>query len=113
MFKPKKWILNRPVKLYLGNNVIKIVTEIKSLGVFFREHLTWTPRILCVSTKLNRLNAIMYKQIHLLPIRARRFICNALFLPNLTHSHSILGTTKKSIKHKLLVPQKKSYKEKS
>lgn len=72
LFRPRNKIARVSTNLCLGGNNIEFVQEIKALGVFFSEHLTWDQHINHVGMKLNKLNGLMNKHRHILPQNTKK-----------------------------------------
>lgn len=96
------------VELRLGSKKIEFVRVVKSLGVLLEEHMSWNDQLEAVLNKLSKAVGIMCKFRFFLPQKIKLLLYNSLFLPCLTYSYLVWGTTTKSNIEKLLRIQKKA-----
>lgn len=108
LFKPtnsKACISNN---LCIGTSSIEIVPSVKSLGVFFDEHLTWNKHIDNISSKLARVVGVLTRLRFFLPQKIKLLIYHSLFFSHLNYCLLVWGRTTATNITKLHLLQKKA-----
>lgn len=108
IFRTRNRVIELTKKLYLDNDEISVVREIKALGVTFTETLSWNKHVQNVCNKLNSVTALINKNRQILPVKAKRLIYNGLFLSTLNYCHLVWGTTSSDNLKKLGICQKRA-----
>lgn len=107
-FRTRHTVIEPTKNLYLDNDIISTVNEIKALGVIFTETLSWNKHVQHVCNKLNSFTALINKNRQILPEKAKCLIYNGLFLSTLNYSHLVWGNTSSDNLKKLSVCQKRA-----
>lgn len=108
LFRTRNTALPTLPKLCVADEEIKIVSQIKTLGVIFSEHLSWDQHVELICSKLNKITGVLNRHRHFLPSSVKRIIYNALFLSTVNYGHMVWATTSKANMHKLSVCQKRA-----
>lgn len=111
-----KAVLFRPINsrasignsLCIGSSRLEIVPHVKSLGVFFEEHLTWNTHIDNVFSKLARVVGILARLRFFLPQKIKLLIYHSLFFSQLNYCLLVWGRTTTTNISKLHLLQKKA-----
>lgn len=101
VFRTRNTIMRGPVNLFLGGSKIPCVSNVKTLGVTFNEHLFWDPDIDQIKTNLSRSCGVIGKVRYFLPINVKLLIYNSLFYSQLTYALLVWGSTAQSHLNKL------------
>jgi len=72
---------------------IEAVDKIKYLGLVFDSKLTWAAHCQYLSTKLRKINFVLYHSRSILSLTHRKILYQYLFEPTLTYGISIYGGT--------------------
>uniref|UniRef100_A0A3B3I1E4 Reverse transcriptase domain-containing protein n=1 Tax=Oryzias latipes TaxID=8090 RepID=A0A3B3I1E4_ORYLA len=99
---------NKELSIEKNNVLIKSVTEIKFLGVFIDDKLSWKPHIRHIQTKVSKSISIVNKSKHILGYNSRYLLYCSLILPYFTYCIEILGNNYKSSLHPLFLLQKRA-----
>ena len=69
----------------INNTIIEKVEEFNFLGLTLDTHLNWKKYSEIVSTKCSGIIGIFNKLKHVLPLRIKIMLCNALLLPHINY----------------------------
>ena len=92
----------------LNNIELEEVSNTKFLGVIINEHLAWENHIHGLTGKLSRLNGVLARLKHQLPLHVMKTIYNALFASILQYGISVWGGTITKQSKSLVTLQKKA-----
>ena len=122
LFPPNKQVLNRAsskesksisqalkpeIKLYIGQNQIKEVTDTRFLGVQFDPLLNWSTHIQTLRKKLISCFAVIKRISTFIPRENYKNIYHTLFKSHLSYCISVWGGANKSFMNKLFTVQKR------
>lgn len=79
------------ININLNSQPIKRTTQTKILGIIIQSNLKWNNHIQTLSTKLAKINGILFRLSKTLPNSTLKLIYNTLFLPTLSYCISIWG----------------------
>uniref|UniRef100_A0A8C7XUM2 Reverse transcriptase domain-containing protein n=1 Tax=Oryzias sinensis TaxID=183150 RepID=A0A8C7XUM2_9TELE len=99
---------NKEPSIVINNVLIERVTEIKFLGVFIDDKLSWKPHIRHIQTKVSKSISIVNKSKHILGNNSRYLLYCSLILPYFTYCIEIWGNNYKSSLHSLFLLQKQA-----
>ena len=107
--------LNSSFKIKLDGKRLLPTTSVKYLGVLLDEHLTWSPQILHVQMKLNRVNGIISKLRYQANIHWLKTVYHSLFGTHLLYACQLWSQSNKETQNKSRtlqnrVPPKKTFK---
>lgn len=108
LFRPRQQLTRYEFNLKLGSTVIEVVPVVKSLGVLFEEHMSWTNQVEAVLNKLAKLVGILCRLRFFLPQSIKQLLYKSLFLSKLSYCYLVWGTTTKTNITKLHKIQKKA-----
>ena len=98
------------IKLKLNGKEIKQVQEIKFLGVFIDDKLTWKSHIQYINTKISKSIGILYKVRHILNKEWKMNLYKTFVVPYLNYCNIIWASTYKTSLNTLLIKQKRALK---
>lgn len=107
LFRSKNKPISINYTLSLGTSSIEIVSQHKTLGVFFSENMTWDCHINYLIAKLSRVVGIVSRCRNVLPLNIKLKIYYALFQSHLSYCHLVWATTTKTNLKSILLLQKK------
>uniref|UniRef100_A0A3B3I2D7 Reverse transcriptase domain-containing protein n=1 Tax=Oryzias latipes TaxID=8090 RepID=A0A3B3I2D7_ORYLA len=99
---------NKELSIEINNVLIESVTEIKFLGVFIDDKLSWKPHIRHIQTKVSKSISIVNKSKHILGYNSRYLLYCSLILPYFAYCIEIWGNKYKSSLHPLFLLQKRA-----
>lgn len=67
LFRTRNTVLPTLPKQCIADEEIKIVSQIKTLGVIFSEHLSWDQHVELICSKLNKITGVLNRPCHFLP----------------------------------------------
>ena len=97
------------IKLFIGRNQIKEVTDTKFLGIQFDPMLNWSTHIETLRKKLITCFAVIKRISAYIPIINYKNTYHTLFESHLSYCISVWGGAKKSLINKLFTVQKKQF----
>ena len=92
--------------IYLGENIVKEVTEVRFLGVIFDPLLQWSAHIQYLKKRLRTSFAIMKRISSYIPTANHKSIYHTLFESHLSYCISTWGGAKKKLVDQVFVTQK-------
>lgn len=107
VFRPKTRQIPPNLTLSLNNTEIEIVSEFKTLGVIFTEHMSWDRHVDYISSKLASINGILYRHRDFLPKNILLLLYNSLFVSHLQYCSLVWGTTTLTNINKLSILQRR------
>lgn len=108
LFRPKNRNVSSNFNIVLGLSQIELVQNVKTLGVYFNNHLSWNDHIINIAKKLSKVLGKLYQFKNILPCRLKLLIYKALFEPILNYCSLVWSTTSQSNLNKLHILQKKA-----
>lgn len=108
LFKPKNRRISSSFNIILGPSVIEIVPNVKTLGVYFNEQMSWDTHVNNIVKKLSRVLGKLCQFRNLLPRHIKMLIYKALFMPHLNYCNLVWCTTSLSNINKLHLLEKKA-----
>lgn len=84
------------VNLQYKSQAVEMVNSIKTLGVYFTQHMQWNDHINSILLKASKAVGIVWRHKSILPLKAKLAIYNALFLSHLNYCMLVWGTTTKT-----------------
>ena len=106
--KPRKKLDNSQNVLHIDNNQIEKVNEIKFLGVFIDNHLSWKTHINAKSNQILKANSILSRLKNFVPIPILTTIYNSLILPHLSYAIASWGNINNKEMKRLTLLQKRA-----
>ena len=89
IFRPRQKTLPITRQIIIENNVLEQVDNIKFLGVYIDQHLTWKTHVNFFAAKISKSVGLLYKAKCYLPSKSLRTLYYALIYPYLTYCNSI------------------------
>lgn len=108
VFTPHQKLVDYNFILHIGNNPIEVVSEVKTLGVIFNQHLLWNTQVKRVLSSLAKVSGVLCKFRHILPVKIKLLVFNALFSAKISYCGLVWGTTSKNNIDKIFSIQKKA-----
>lgn len=108
IFHPPQKKIPFKLKLYLSNNLLNQVTNIKYLGVFFDENLNWKHHVSYIGSKIKRGIGMISKLRHLVPINILVSLYYSLIYPYLVYGVVAWGNTYETTVNPLFILQKRA-----
>ena len=105
--KSKSQALKPEIKLYIGQNQIKDVTDTRFLGIQFDPLLKWSTHIQTLRKKLISCFAVIKRISTFIPRENYKDIYHTLFESHLSYCISVWGGANKSLMNKLFAVQKR------
>lgn len=111
-----KFIMFRPINKHISDNIVILfdnqrleqVSTQKFLGVWFHEHLTWTPHVNSLLVDLARSVGCLSKIAFLLPSWLCKSLYYSMFYSKLLYGMLVWGTTTKTNYDRILILQKRA-----
>ena len=103
----KKTQVATDFKLSINHNLIKQTDNLRYLGVYLDNELSWKSHFEILSTKLLKICGIIYKLIHYVSLSTLKSVYFSLFHSQLQYSLLNWGRATKTHLHKLEIPQNK------
>ena len=103
----KKTQVATDFKLSINHNLIQQADNLRYLGVYLDNKLSWKSHIEILSTKLSKICGIIYKLRHYVPLSTLKSVYFSLFHSQLQYSLLNWGRATKTHLHKLEILQKK------
>ena len=97
------------VSIKLNGKKLKLEDNVKYLGMFLDQHLTWEYHINQLSKKLSRANGTISKLRHNAPIKTCLQVYYAIFYSHLIYGSSIWGLTYEKNLDSIRLLQKNTY----
>ena len=92
IFKPRNRIIDENlINIYINNNEINRVTNVKFLGIKIDNKLTWKDHVNEISQKISSPSVIMNRLKFILPIPILNNLYNTTILPYLSYCNIIWG----------------------
>ena len=91
IFKNKKKMLVKPIKIKLSGQRLYPTDNVRYLGIKIDENLTWKHHINHIITKLNRANALLYKIRNFIKPKILKTIYSAIFVSHLNYANLVWG----------------------
>ena len=108
LFHPKKKSVHTDnMNLKIDGYNIERVHQTKFLGIIIHQHLSWTPHIKSITSKISKTIGVISKSRKFLNKSTLLTLYNSLILPYLQYCTLIWGSTYKTHLHSLLLCQKK------
>lgn len=85
--------------------MIKLVREMKTLGINFSEDLYWNYHVNHVD-KINKIDGLLNQHRHSLPTKIKIIVYNSLVFSTINYCHLVWDTTPLQNKQKLNIAQK-------
>lgn len=108
LFTPVQKVISRDIDIKLGSEQIKVVKEIKTLGVTFNQHLNWNAHVERVAGNLARACGVLCKFRTMLPTKIKLILYNSIFAPHINYCSLVWTDTTQSNLTKLMLLQKKA-----
>ena len=109
IFKPRNRIIDENlINIYINNNEINRVTNVKFLGIKIDNKLTWKDHVNEISQKISSVIGIMNRLKFILPIPILNNLYNTMILPYLSYCNIIWGNCASYLLQKLLLLQKRA-----
>lgn len=108
LFRPKNRNVSFNFNIVLGFSQIELVQNVKTLRVYFNNHMSWNDHIINIAKKLSKVLGKLYQFKDILPCRIKLLIYKALFEPLLNYCSLVWSTTSQSNLNKLHILQKKA-----
>ena len=99
--------LKPEIKLYIGQNQIKEVTDTRFLGIQFDPLLNWSAHIQTLRKKLISCFAVIKRISTFIPRENHKNVYHTLFESHLSYCISVWGGANKSLMNKLFTAQKR------
>ena len=93
IFRPRKKSLPITRQIIIENNVLEQVDNIKFLGVYIDQHLTWKTHVNFIAAKISKSVGLLYKAKYYLPSKSPLILYYALVYPYLTYCNLIWAST--------------------
>uniref|UniRef100_A0A0K8R810 Putative outcast ele5 orf1-h 1e-40-j 4 n=1 Tax=Ixodes ricinus TaxID=34613 RepID=A0A0K8R810_IXORI len=107
IFRPKNKCVNLTGRIVLDTTSIEIVSNFKSLGVIFSEHMLWDSHINHLLAKLSTIIGLTFRNGKTLPVSVKLLIYNSLFYSHMSYCNLVWGNTTFTNLQKLFLLQKK------
>ena len=93
IFRPRQKPLPITRQITIENDVLKQVDNIKFLGVYIDQHLTWKTHVNFIAAKISKSVGLLYKAKYYLPSKSLLILYYALVYPYLTYCNLIWAST--------------------
>ena len=93
IFKPKQKSVHMSSQISLDSIPLKQVTEVKFLGIYIDEGLTWKSHISYICKKISKSVGIMYRFCFLLSSNTKKSLYYTLIYPYLTYCTTVRSST--------------------
>ena len=91
LFRDPRKSITSPIKLFLDNFELSFSSNIKYLGIFLDQHLSFKHQAEFLATKLSRSNAILSRLRHFFPLKQLISIYFSLFQSHLSYGLQAYG----------------------
>ena len=95
-------------KVFLDGTELENVKTTKFLGVMINETLSWNEHMDYIASKLSRMNGVLARLKHQLPLPIMKTIYNSLFCSTMQYGISVWGGTSNKKFNRLVTLQKKA-----
>ena len=93
IFRPRQKTLSITKQIIKENNALGQVDNIKFLGVYINQHLTWKTHVNFFAAKISKSVGLLYKAKCYLPSKSLLTLYYALIYPYLTYCNLIWAST--------------------
>lgn len=108
LFSPAQRSVDRNLSLYIGSEKICIVSEIKTLGIVFNEHLKWDAHVDHVCTNLSRACGVLCRLRPVVTSNIKLILYHAIFTAHINYCSLVWLTSSAKNINKLHLFQKKA-----
>lgn len=108
VFTPFQKRLNYQFCVRIGSNNIEVVSEVKTLGVIFNQHLSWNSHVRRVLGSLAKITGALYRVRHVIPEKFKLLVFQALFSAQVNYCILVWGTTSMENINRIYSAQRKS-----
>lgn len=93
VFTPFQKRLNYQFCVRIGSNPVEVVSEVKTLGVIFGQHLSWNSHVNRMLRTLAKISGALCRVRHLIPEKLKLLIFKALFSAHINYCILVWGST--------------------
>ena len=108
IFKPKQKSVRMSSQISLDSIPLKQVTEVKFLGIYIDEGLTWKSHISYICKKISKSVGIMYRFRFLLSSNTKKSLYYTLIYPYLTYCTTVWSSTYVTNLNRIFLLQKRA-----
>ena len=108
IFKPKQKSVRMSSQISLDSIPLKQVTEVKFLGIYIDEGITWKSHISYICKKISKSVGIMYRFRFLLSSNTKKSLYYTLIYPYLTYCTTVWSSTYVTNLNRIFLLQKRA-----
>ena len=108
IFRPRQKTLSITKQIIKENNALGQVDNIKFLGVYIDQHLTWKTHVNFFAAKISKSVGLLYKAKCYLPSKSLLTLYYALIYPYLTYCNLIWASTYVTNMQRIYLLQKRA-----
>lgn len=107
LFRPRQKIIHLNIPLFFDNRQLTLEHNVKFLGVFINENLSWKQHINHISIKISKSIGIIYRSRYFLSQKSKLSLYYTLIYPYLIYCNVVWSSTYVSNLHRLFLLQKR------